>query len=187
MENSPEDSVHSHLVPWDAHLAEFTVDPHSSIVGHTLIELGLRERFGMNVVVIQRGDKDLVAPKATERIYPGDVILCFGTDEELERFNADLIRRPEVQDEDEDASYALRPFEIQSGSRILHRTIRDSGVREQFDCMVVGIERDGQRLRSPKSDLILEEKDLLWVVGSVKQLQRLQEHFQNQASRRAGL
>lgn len=187
MENSPEDSVHSHLVPWDAHLAEFTVDPHSSIVGQTLIELGLRERFGMNVVVIQRGDKDLVAPKATERIYPGDVILCFGTDEELERFSADLIQRPESPGEEEDASYALKPFEIQSGSRILHRTIRDSGVREQFDCMVVGIERDGQRLRSPKSDLVLEEKDLLWVVGNVRQLQRLQEHFQNQASRRAGL
>jgi K+/H+ antiporter YhaU regulatory subunit KhtT len=53
--------------------------------------------------------------------------------------------------------------------------------------MVVGIERQGQRLRSPKSDLTLEEKDLLWVVGNVRQLQRLQEHFQNQsvASKRA--
>jgi CPA2 family monovalent cation:H+ antiporter-2 len=180
-------SVHAHLVPWDAHLAEITVDPHSSIVGQTLIELGLRERFGMNVVVIQRGEKDIVAPKATERIYPGDVILCFGTDEELERFDAELIRHPEVLDEDEDASYALRPFEVQNNSRVLHRSIRDSGIREQFDCMVVGIERQGQRLRSPKSDLVLEEKDLLWVVGNVRQLHHLQEHFQARESRRAGL
>lgn len=180
-------SVHAHLVPWDAHLAEITVDPHSSIVGQTLIELGLRERFGMNVVVIQRGEKDIVAPKATERIYPGDVILCFGTDEELERFDAELIRHSEVLDEDEDASYALRPFEVQNNSRVLHRSIRDSGIREQFDCMVVGIERQGQRLRSPKSDLVLEEKDLLWVVGNVRQLHHLQEHFQARESRRAGL
>jgi CPA2 family monovalent cation:H+ antiporter-2 len=181
-------SSHSHLVPWDAHLAEITVDPHSSIVGQTLIELGLRERFGMNVVVIQRGDKDIVAPKATERIYPGDVILCFGTDDELERFDSELIRHTGGQDEEDvDASYALRPFEVQANSRVLHRSIRDSGIREQFDCMVVGIERQGQRLRSPKSDLTLEEKDLLWVVGNVRQLQRLQEHFQNQsvASKRA--
>jgi CPA2 family monovalent cation:H+ antiporter-2 len=181
-------SSHAHLVPWDAHLAEITVDAHSSIVGQTLIELGLRERFGMNVVVIQRGDKDIVAPKATERIYPGDVILCFGTDDELERFDAELIRHTVGQDEEDvDASYALRPFEVQANSRVLQRSIRDSGIREQFDCMVVGIERQGQRLRSPKSDLTLEEKDLLWVVGNVRQLQRLQEHFQNQntASKRA--
>jgi CPA2 family monovalent cation:H+ antiporter-2 len=189
MESSEENSgsVHSHLVPWDAHLAEFTVNPHSSIVGQTLIELGLRERFGMNVVVIERGDKDIVAPKASERVYPGDVILCFGTDEELERFDADLIRHPEVAEEVEDPSYALRPFEVQIHSRVLHRSIRDSGIREQFDCMVVGIERQGERLRSPKSDLVLEEKDLLWVVGNVRQLHRLQEHFQTLDSRRAGL
>jgi CPA2 family monovalent cation:H+ antiporter-2 len=38
-------SSHAHLVPWDAHLAEITVDAHSSIVGQTLIELGLREGY----------------------------------------------------------------------------------------------------------------------------------------------
>ncbi len=171
------DSAHFHLVPWDAHLAEIKVDPHSSIVGQTLIELGLRERFGMNVVVIQRGDKDIVAPKPTERIYPGDVILCFGTDEELERFDAELIRHPVVQDGDVEASYALRPFEVHLHSRVLHRSIRESGIREEFDCMVVGMERQGQRLRSPKSEIVLEEKDLLWVVGDVKQLHRLQDYF----------
>ncbi len=186
MESGDEatDSAHSHLVPWDAHLAEIKVDPHSSIVGQTLIELGLRERFGMNVVVIQRGDKDIVAPKPTERIYPGDVILCFGTDEELERFDAELIRHPVVQDGDVDASYALRPFEVHHHSRVLHRSIRESGIREEFDCMVVGMERQGQRLRSPKSELVLEEKDLLWVVGDVKQLHRLQDYFQGKDSKR---
>jgi CPA2 family monovalent cation:H+ antiporter-2 len=186
MEQDEQNVSHSHLVPWDAHLAEIAVEPHSSIVGHTLIELSLRERFGMNVVVIQRGDKDIVAPKPTERIYPGDVILCFGTDEELERFDAELIRHPDVSEGDEEPSYSLRPFEVQPNSRVLHRSIRESGIREQFDCIVVGIERQGERMRSPKSDLVLEVKDLLWVVGNAKQLNRLQEYFQSADSRRAG-
>jgi len=183
----PSSSQHSHLVPWDAHLAEISVDPRSSIVGQTLLELGLRERFGMNVVVIQRGNLNIVTPKATERVYPGDVILCFGTDEELERFDAELIRYPEPADDDQLPSYGLRPFEVKDTSRVLHRSIRDSGIREQYDCLVVGVERHGERLRSPKSDLVLEENDLLWIVGDTKQLNRLQENFQTLDSWRAGL
>ncbi len=171
------DASHSNLVPWDAYLAKVVVASHSPIVGQTLGEMNLRERFGMNVVVIQRGGKDIVAPRASERIYPGDVILCFGTDEELGSFEVELIRPKGADEEQEDASYALRPFEVQGHSPVVHRSIRDCGIQEQFDSMVVGVERGGQRLRSPKSDLILEENDLVWVVGSFRQLLRLEDHF----------
>jgi CPA2 family monovalent cation:H+ antiporter-2 len=175
--NQGSDPLHGNLVPWDAYLGRVTVESQSPIVGHTLGEVALRERFGMNVVVIQREGRDIVAPRAMERIYPGDVILCFGTDEELERFEIELIRSRSLSEGHEEVSYGLRSFEVQKDSQVEQKSIRESGLQEQFDSMVVGIERQGQRLRSPKSDLILEEKDLVWVVGSFRQLHRLEEHF----------
>jgi len=177
-EEVPHPTHHAHLVPWDAHLAEITVLPRSIMIGQSLLELGLRERFGMNVVVIKRGEANIVAPKATERLYPGDVIVCFGTDDELERFEAEMVQsRLDQKIADDLSSYALRSFEVLHGSRVAQSSIRDSGIREEFDCMVVGIERKGQRIQSPKSELVLDIHDLLWIVGDLRQLQRLQDRF----------
>ncbi len=36
--------------------------------------------------------------------------------------------------------------------------------------MVVGIERDGKRFLNPDSSLVLQENDILWIVGSKKML-----------------
>ena len=38
--------------------------------------------------------------------------------------------------------------------------------------MVVGIERNGKRFLNPDSSLVLEENDILWIVGSKKMLQQ---------------
>ncbi|MEN9836035.1 MAG: hypothetical protein RL011_2228, partial [Pseudomonadota bacterium] len=56
--------THDHLVPWDSHLCEVLVGHGTFLVGKTLIELQLRERYGLNVVVIKRGLEEIIAPKA---------------------------------------------------------------------------------------------------------------------------
>lgn len=165
---------HDHLSPWDARLVEIPVTGGSQMVGFTLLELALRERFGTSIVVIKRADEDLVAPKADERLFPGDRLLCFGTDEEIEALRAALDRkrdrdgRPRTMD-----AFALKRLEVGPHSPFLGHSIRDTGLRAQFDCMVVGLERDGQRVRSPNSDLKLAAGDLLWVVGETTSLQRI--------------
>ena len=52
------------------------------------------------------------------------------------------------------------------------KTIRDSQIREKTKAMVVGIERNGKRFLNPDSSLVLEENDILWIVGSKKMLQQ---------------
>ncbi|MCX6130715.1 MAG: cation:proton antiporter, partial [Proteobacteria bacterium] len=176
----PSADGHAHLVPWDAHLAEISVNARFPIVGQSLLELRLREKYGLNVVVIKRGDQNIVAPKPLERIYPADVILCFGTDEALDRFETAMIHSAlEPLPTDDLSSYGLRSFEVQSGAKVALTSIRQSGIREDFDCMVVGLERAGERLQSPHSDLVLEIGDVLWIVGDIRQLTKLQTRFQD--------
>src|SRR5690606_38166659 len=146
----------------------------SFLVGQTLHNLARRAKDGLNVVVIVRDGEDMVAPKSSEALYPGDHILCFATDIEIERCKDDINVRMEGDESSKHLeSFDLRRFTVQSNSSFNRDPIRTSGIREKFDCIVVGLERGGHRNRSPKSDTVLLDGDVLWVVGARKKLQEL--------------
>jgi CPA2 family monovalent cation:H+ antiporter-2 len=173
---------HAHLVPWEARLAEVEITRHSGAVGSTLRDLRIRERFGINVVVIRRDDETIVAPGAGVRLLPGDQLLCFGTDEEIDKFQTELTRsrsEPRAQGHDLEA-YALRRLDLEPDSAMVGRTLRDSRITEDFGCLVVGVERETQRMRSPRSDMALRPGDTVWVVGEAEGLRRLTGVFNPQ-------
>jgi CPA2 family monovalent cation:H+ antiporter-2 len=172
------DPAYARLAPWDAHLVEVAAPPRSFVVGKSLVDLQLRERYGLNIVAVIRGDQTTVAPKAEDPLYPGDRLLCFATDAEVERFRSDLEAK--VEDESRPLNldaYDLKRLRVSARSRYDGTTIRDSGIQQDFGCIVVGLERRGERIPSPKSDVGLAENDLLWVVGERGKLQRLAEAF----------
>lgn len=169
---------HAHLVPWDAYLADMTVNDTSTVVGKNLLELQIRERFGVNVVVIKRQEENVVAPQATEKVLPGDILSCFGTEEEIDRFRAEVESpRPVIHRQSELADYALRQMVITAKSKLARRSIKSSGIRESYDCMVVGVERGASRIQNPKSDLVLDPGDLLWIVGQKANLEQLAQQM----------
>lgn len=173
-----EGKEHAHLVPWNAYLADIKVNDTSSVVGKSLIELQIRERFGVNVVVIKRPDENVVAPQANEKIFPSDILSCFGTEEEIERFRTEVENpRPASQRPSDLTAYALRQMAITQKSTLSGRSIKSSGIRETFDCMVVGVERGSSRIQNPKSDLILNHGDQLWIVGQKANLEQLVQHM----------
>ncbi|HET9488101.1 MAG TPA: TrkA C-terminal domain-containing protein, partial [Chryseosolibacter sp.] len=61
---------------------------------------------------------------------------------------------------------------ITKDSRLFKKTIRKSGLREQARALVVGLERNGERLLNPDSSLILEENDIVWVVCNNEKLEK---------------
>ncbi|CAG5004275.1 Glutathione-regulated potassium-efflux system protein KefB [Dyadobacter sp. CECT 9275] len=154
------------LLPWDAHFAFLEVSPDSTLIGKNLQELAIREKFGINVVLIERGSKTIHLPRPTEVLYPYDRIEVIGTDAQLETFrghvevsaNGDVYLAP-VDD------IVLEKIEIKSDSRIHGQTIRASQIREKTHCMIVGLERNGERILNPDSNMIIEKQDILWIAG----------------------
>lgn len=170
-----DDEVHSHLLPWNGYLSSVDVDTDSVLAGKTLLELRLRERFAINVMVVQRGKQHFVAPSASLQIFPGDKILCVGGDEDMERFKQELhtnavqtMATPHAL-----STYALWSMEVTGGSQFKNQTIRDAHIQERYKCMIVGLQRQAMRIYSPPSETILQTGDILWVVGSTSQLQIL--------------
>jgi CPA2 family monovalent cation:H+ antiporter-2 len=58
----------------------------------------------------------------------------------------------------------LQQFELEQ-QKFIGRTIRESGLREKTNGLIVGIEHSGKRILNPESNFILSKNDIVWVVG----------------------
>lgn len=153
------------LAPWDAHIAKLEVQPESELVGLSLQKAAIREKYGITIALIERGHKLISPPSPTEALYPYDKVSIIGTDEQIEVFRQSI--QPEFSDSHlaESGSYSLKQIQVLENSELIHRKIRDSGLREQGQGLIVGLERAGQRILNPDSQITIQANDILWVVG----------------------
>ena len=162
------------LTPWDVHLVRVKVHPNSDLAGKKIEQIQLRKRHGINIVVIQRGNKALVAPEKDQFIYPKDELLLLGSDEQIELVRA-LIETPTdaMGLIPHSAGYELKRLDVTLDSGFAHKSILETGIREKFGAMVVGVERGNQRLLNPEAQFILELNDAIWLVGETQKLEQL--------------
>lgn len=167
-----EQNKQPEILPWDTHLTELTISPESQLVGKSLIELAVREKYGVNIALIERGNKMIPTPGRNERLYPNDKVMLIGTDDQLAAVN-ELFKS--TDDETQEPTFpkkdmTLQKIVINSASPVFAQTIRDSGIREKTQGLVVGIERKGQRILNPDSTLVFENEDIVWIVGNIKKI-----------------
>ncbi|WP_422698365.1 potassium channel family protein [Desulfotomaculum nigrificans] len=68
----------------DLKLEEFLIEPSCSLVNKPIKETGIRERYGVQVLAIQRGERLIPNPSPEEVLLTGDVIITFGTSQRME-------------------------------------------------------------------------------------------------------
>jgi CPA2 family monovalent cation:H+ antiporter-2 len=163
------------LAPWNATLAQVRVPADSSWVGKTLAESHFRTSTGATVAMIDRGRRRIFAPNRDERLFPNDELFLIGTEEQIAVAHKRLEPDPSLSPPAHDEMFALDSFQIQNGSRYADRSIRDSGVGQEFGGLVVGIERAGTRLLNPESSEILRPDDQVWVFGHKEQIRQLKQ------------
>lgn len=71
-------------------LAEFVVHPRSALAGKTLAGAEVRQRFGVIVVALKRGERSTFNPAPDERIEAGDTLVALGPIQALERIEQAL-------------------------------------------------------------------------------------------------
>lgn len=158
------------LAPWDAHFTEIEVKSESSVIGKTLEELKWRERAGINVAMITRGQLIIHIPSRDTVVYPGDKLYIIGTDTQIKKINS--ILRPDkslVQIEDQ-YQPTLEKVLIKKDSALNGKSLKESNIRELTEGIVVGVERDGKRIVNPDSNWTFVENDMVWVVGDSKKI-----------------
>lgn len=165
------------LVPWDAHFSRFEITSTSPMVGKKLEEIKMRENFGINVALIERGQKTITVPMKTEMIYPNDILSIIGTDEQLKQFRNFLEKSELPETEHLDTSVTLQQFIIPENSELIGKNIRQSKIREFTHGLIIGIERNNQRLLNPHSNFVFEPNDLVWIAGNKSRIEIFIKNF----------
>jgi TrkA domain protein len=68
-----------------------TIRPESPGAGRSIAELEIRQRTGMTVVAVLRGDETILSPEPTSLVLAGDRLVVIGRREDLARFLAHVV------------------------------------------------------------------------------------------------
>ena len=160
-----------HLLDRDIHISEFTVPENSSWAGQSLGQIEFRNRFGVHVSSILRGYQRLNIPGGDCIIFPGDQLQVIGNDEQLTQFGRTLDFETIPEDEHiEDREMKLQKFVISSKSKLIGTDLQNSGIRDQYNCMVVGIEEGQKHLTIINPSHVFQAGDIVWMVGEKESL-----------------
>ena len=165
-----------HLLDRNVHMSDIDVPMDSTWAGKTLRQLELRQRFGVHVSSILRAERRLNIPDGNTIVFPGDRLQVIGADSQLSRLAEAL--RTEIYGSDPDIetkSMRLRQMVVTGGSPLVGVTLRESGIRSRYNCMVVGIEEGEENLSPVAPDRKFEKGDIIWIVGEEHNLSQLLE------------
>jgi CPA2 family monovalent cation:H+ antiporter-2 len=157
--------------PWDSHIITLEINPNSMLVGQTLQESHLRETFGINIASLKRGENVINVPDRFEKIFPYDKISIIGTEAQINHFK--LFIESEIKNfhfPETIHDVVLKHFSIIENSELIGQRIKESGIRNKTKSLVVGIEREGEKILNPESDFVFELNDTVWLVGDEKRI-----------------
>ena len=113
-------------------------------------------------------------PGASVRLFPEDKIQVIGTDEELNQFGTEMEKASALDTNVvEKSETILRQFRVDEQSEFLGKTMRESGIREKYHCLIVGVERGEEALHAPDPHEPFMEDDVVWVVGEKADVYKL--------------
>lgn len=164
--------VTQNLAAWDVHIVELEVKPLAEYVGKTLVELQWREQYGINIGYIKRGKKLIHTPDRNQVLMPYDRVGIIATDDQFQVFKP-VFDSEEIVEEENINHIKLGKILINHHSKKKGLTIRESGIRDKTDGLVIAIRRGDERILNPESSEILQLDDIVWVVGNRKKIEKL--------------
>jgi len=140
-----------------------TVSDCSEVVGKTLAELNCCEQYGVNVISIIHGLSRFDLPSGEDHLFPHDKLVVIGEEEQLSAFK-DIIEK-----EDDfplkQTKMNLYHVSLSPHSSLIGKTKEEIGFRKKYNCILICISRKQKYLMNPSGSTVLEEDDMLWLIG----------------------
>lgn len=159
----------------DERLFRARVPADSRLSGTALAQSQLRERYGVNLVALERRGELISAPSAATLLAAGDILFLEGR---LDEFQArDIEPRLELlpafewrSNHIESEAIAVVEAVLAPRSTLLGQTLRTARFREKYGMAVLGIWRAGRPIRTNLGDLALAFGDALLLQGPRSQI-----------------
>ena len=172
-------SVANDMLAKNIHIEEYEISPNSPIIGKTLQELKFKQKTGVSVITILRGNRKINIPGANERLYPYDRMVVSGCDDDLQKLTASIENRKLAGTHEDQPLHhiSLSQYEIENDSPLTGKSIKELKLREKTETLLIGIERDDESIIDFPSDFIFQEGDTLLLAGEQEKLDTFDENI----------
>ena len=149
----------------------------------TLKQLNWGYLFSVSVIKVIRGKRHYNMPSGHMVLRQGDRLLLMGKPEDLRSFRLSLGRedtfeadtlRQFIERQTNDATdvyvYALP---VKKDSALQGKSIKTSKLKDEYDCMILGIQRNKLPILQPDVNMTIQTDDLVWVLGARRMAEKL--------------
>jgi len=161
----------------NCHLQKMTLSPDSEYSGKLIRETDFRDNYNVSVVSVERGKQLVELPKSDFQLFPFDKITFVGHEDHLrlllpkvEAFDEALIQ------EHEESIVDLYNVRVRPESPYVGVALMDSGLAENFEAMIIAIERDGHFILNPSARITFQPADLVWFVAQKEKAEILMRY-----------
>ena len=150
----------------NCHLQKMRLSPDSPYSGKLIKETDFRDNYNVSVVRVERGKQVFELPKSDFQLFPYDKITFVGHEDHLrllvgkvEAFDDRLIN------EHDDSDVQMYKVEVKPESPFVGVSLMNSGLADQYEAMVIAIEREGHFILNPSARITFKPNDFVWFVA----------------------
>jgi di/tricarboxylate transporter len=161
-------------------VAEVRLSAGSNLIGKTLNEVGFHDRFGVNILVIRRGETLRRSDLQDEHLEADDTLLLQGLGDRLESIEQvdDFKSFRLVSVDDLEKIYRLHErlliVRILEGSTLIGKSLQESRLGDALGMRVLSFFRADETMVMPEAEELLLEGDRLMMLGKIDDLFILQ-------------
>lgn len=187
--NDSDDPLTTNWLDENLFVVRYNVEDDSIMSNKALSQLSLRKHYGVNILQITQKGKSIDMPGGEDVVLPESSILVIGTRGQIKSLNAAIetkqlgflatndpisLRSFVLKKQADDKSKFLYcTITVNAPSPLLNKSIKTSDLRNNWNCLVIGLERGNYTMINPNVSLVLEKDDLLWVLGKQKMINQL--------------
>ena len=165
----------------DLYIARMVLHEESELAGVKLFDSNLRQKYGVNIVSIVRGTRRINIPGSDIRLLPGDVLGVIGTEEQISGFLPVVESGDNAPSDGTSEEVTFTYFTINEGSEWIGKSTFDLRLRNNYQCLLVGIERGNDTFLQPDGTIKIECNDILWIAGEQASIKAVKESAQGKA------
>lgn len=160
------------------YLTEVVILEDSALVGQTLIESRLSERFDVQVLEIIRDGQKLGPPLGNKVLRPGDILFIRASTEQLLAIK-DAVEGLAIEPEVRLGDQALKSDDIgllevilAPNSELIGGTLESTNFRNRYNCTVIAMQKHGEFVRERLGKVRLDFGDSLLLQGERSALEQ---------------
>ena len=160
--------------PWDVEVRTVVIQNNSNVIGRHLIHTHLREKTGVTLIGICRGNYMCYEINANMVFFPNDNVVLLGTKAQLQAAEA-LLNHPNAHGAlpNHEIAFDIESILITAEHPWANETLANLDIGKRFCVNIIGVQRNEKKIENFKPSDLFKIGDVVWLVGTPHRIQAL--------------